>query len=102
RKATVSPSEGKDVRIYGLTDWMVRRMQKHIAAGNSPLWDYRMRIARSQWMPFLLVAVGLVPAYVLVTLGAVRGDTTTAVQAAVLAAGWSLFQVLGSAGLLYR
>lgn len=102
RKATVSPSEGKDVRIFGLADWMVRRMQQHIATANAPLWDYRMFIARNQWMQFLLVLLGLVPAYLLVTLSVTGGTSTTAVQAAVLAAGWSMFQMLGSAGDLYR
>jgi ATP-binding cassette subfamily B protein len=102
REATVSPSEGKDIRVFGLVDWMVRRMQHHIAVGNAPFWTYIDRMVRGEWIRFLLVLAGLVPAYVVVTLGAVRGSTTVAVQAAVLAAGWSLYRMLGTSDELYQ
>lgn len=97
RNATVSPAEGKDVRVFGLTDWMVERMQGHIRDANEPLWSHTTRIVRLQWLSAALMVAGLLPVYLLVTADAVGGAATVAVQTAVLAAGWSLFQSLGSA-----
>ncbi|GAA1462327.1 ABC transporter ATP-binding protein/permease [Nocardiopsis exhalans] len=97
RNATVSPAEGKDVRVFGLTDWMVERMQGHIREANQPLWSHVTRVIRLQWLSAALMVAGLLPVYLLVTADAVGGAATVAVQTAVLAAGWSLFQSLGSA-----
>ncbi|WP_017578685.1 ABC transporter ATP-binding protein [Nocardiopsis valliformis] len=97
RNATVSPAEGKDVRVFGLTDWMVERMQGHIREANEPLWSHVTRVIRFQWLSAALMVAGLLPVYLLVTADAVGGAATVAVQTAVLAAGWSLFQSLGSA-----
>ncbi|OOC56673.1 MULTISPECIES: ATP-binding cassette domain-containing protein [Nocardiopsis] len=102
RGASVSPSEGKDVRVFGIGDWMVDRMQGHLVEANKPLWSHIDRTLRLQWSPLLLVLAGLVPAYLLVTHGAVSGTTTVTVQTAVLAAGWSLYQALGGSADLFH
>lgn len=44
RKATVAPGPGKEIRVFGLSQWMVNRMQEQIAAANVPLWRYINRI----------------------------------------------------------
>ncbi|MFB7258669.1 ABC transporter ATP-binding protein [Streptomyces nojiriensis] len=95
RQASVSPGEGKDIRVFGLSDWMVERMQDHVREANEPLWSYITTMLLSTWRQFLIVCVGLIPAYVLVARSAVDGGTTTAVATAIFAAGWSLFQILG-------
>ncbi|MFD6951069.1 hypothetical protein A6A08_00865 [Nocardiopsis sp. TSRI0078] len=102
RRASVSPGESKDVRVFGLGDWMVDRMQGHLVEANKPLWSHIDRTLRLQWLPLALVLAGLVPAYLLVTHGAVSGTTTVTVQTAVLAAGWSLYQALGSSADLFH
>jgi len=102
RRAAVSPGEGKDVRVFGFADWMVERMQQHIREANAPLWGYITRMLFASWKQFLLVSVGLIPAYVIVSLDAARGHGTVAVATAVLAAGWSLFQVLGPNSDMYQ
>lgn len=102
RKAAVSPGEGKDVRIFGFADWMVERMQEHIRRANTELWGYITRMLFAFWKQFLFVAIGLIPAYVVVCLSAVHGHTTVAIATGVLAAGWSLFQVLGPNSDMYQ
>ncbi|MEY9933111.1 ABC-type multidrug transport system fused ATPase/permease subunit [Catenulispora sp. GP43] len=102
RKATVSSGEGKDVRIFGFASWMVDRMQAHIERGNRPMWSYAMHVVRTEWNQFLLVAVGLVPAYVAVAVSAAHGSASIGVQTAVFAAGWSLYQAFGTSADLYR
>jgi ABC-type multidrug transport system fused ATPase/permease subunit len=102
RNATVSPAEGKDVRVFGLTDWLVERMQGHIREANEPLWSHVTRVIRLQWLSAALMVIGLLPVYLLVTADAVGGTATVTAQTAVLAAGWSLFQSLGSAQELHH
>ncbi|MHA6763088.1 ABC transporter ATP-binding protein [Streptacidiphilus sp. PAMC 29251] len=102
RKAVVSPSEGKDIRVFGLADWLVRRLDHHIDVANEPLWSSLVRMFRTDWIPLLLVSAGLVPTYVAVTLSAVHGHTSVALQTAVLAAGYALYQALGSSRSLLQ
>lgn len=102
RRAAASPAEGKDVRVFGFADWMVERMQQHIQAGNTPFWKHITRVVRQSWLQFGLALVGLLPVYVVVTYDAAHGRTTIAVQTAVLVAGWSLFQALGTSEDVYR
>ncbi|WP_327303576.1 ABC transporter ATP-binding protein [Streptomyces sp. NBC_01298] len=102
RQAAVSPGEGKDIRIFGFAPWMIRRMQHHVETANEAFWAYVAHIVRSQWGQFSLAAVGLVPAYVSVAVSAADGRTRVAVEAAVLAAGWSVFQALGRSMEQYK
>ncbi len=102
RQAAVSPAEGKDVRVFGFVGWMVDRMQEHVRAANGGLWRYIDRMLSMSWRQALFVAVGLVPAYVVVAMSAAEGRTTPAVATAVLTAGWSLFLVLGPSSDMYE
>ncbi|MFI6348025.1 ABC transporter ATP-binding protein [Streptomyces sp. NPDC050560] len=94
RRAAVSPGDGKDVRIFGFGSWMVGRMQDNIRDANAPLWTYISRMLRRLWLPFLVIVLGLAPAYVIVSVRAVDGATTAAVAVAVISGGWGLLQVL--------
>jgi ABC-type multidrug transport system fused ATPase/permease subunit len=102
REAAVSPSAGKDMRVFGISGWAVERMQHHIEVGNSPFWSWMIRIVRSGWITFALILAGLVPAYVGVTLGAVDGGNTIATQTAVLATGWALFRAFADPVDIHR
>ncbi|MBE3002346.1 ABC transporter ATP-binding protein [Nocardiopsis sp. HNM0947] len=102
RRANVSAAEGKDIRVFGLRDWMVDRMQSRLGESNAPLWRHVEHRLRVEWLMFVLVLVGLVPAYLLVTLGSLEGAATVATQTAVLAAGATLFQLLGNGWDLYQ
>jgi ATP-binding cassette subfamily B protein len=92
--AIVSPAEGKELRVFGLGDWAVERIQHHVRAGYDPLWTVGRRVLARQWQPFLLVLAPLATAYVAVTAGASRGETTVAVAAAVFAAAAGVFSAL--------
>ncbi|HTJ35783.1 MAG TPA: ABC transporter ATP-binding protein [Dactylosporangium sp.] len=102
REAAVSPSAGKDMRIFGISGWAVERIQHHIEAGNSPFWSWMIRIVRSGWITFALILMGLVPAYVGVTLGAIDGGNTIATQTAVLATSWALFRAFADTVDIHR
>jgi ATP-binding cassette subfamily B protein len=103
RQATISPSAGKDIRVFGFARWMVDRMQHHISVGNAPLWNLRRRYTvRGGWSTFALMAAGLVPAYAAVSVSASRGHTTIATQTAVFAAGWAIFLALADLDQVQR
>jgi ATP-binding cassette subfamily B protein len=102
RKATMSSGPGKETRVFGLSRWMVNRMQEHIAAANMPFWRYINRVVIDEWRQLLLVMLGLVPAYIAVTLGVLNGTTTLAVQVMVLAAGAAVYRGLATSGDIYR
>ncbi|GAA3862092.1 ABC transporter ATP-binding protein [Streptomyces sedi] len=102
REATTSQGEGKDIRVFGLADWSVTRMQGHIRAANAPLWSYIDRMLRRSGVHLMLVIVGLLPMYVMVASGAPGRADPAALAAAVFAAGWSLFLVLGPDSEMYN
>jgi ABC-type multidrug transport system fused ATPase/permease subunit len=94
RRAAVSPGDGKDIRIFGFGPWMVQRMQQSIIDANAPLWTYISRMLRRLWLPFSAILLGLVPAYLIVSLNAVDRATTAAVAVAVISGAWALLQLL--------
>lgn len=59
RRATLSPVEGKDVRIFGFADWMVRRMQHHVERGNGPFWRAFDTVQRWSVLSGLVSVLGL-------------------------------------------
>ncbi len=102
REATVSPGPGKETRVFNLTSWMVNRMQGHIAAANMPLWNYINRLILDEWSQLVLVVIGLVPAYVAVTLGVLAGATTLAMQTVVLSAGAAVYRDLAGSTIMHN
>ncbi|MCP2321680.1 ATP-binding cassette subfamily B protein [Hamadaea flava] len=92
--AIVSPSEGKEVRVFGLGDWAVGRIQHHLRLAFNPMWTHGRRTLASLWQPALILTVPLLAAYAGVALAAVRGAATVAVAAAVFAASTAVYQAL--------
>jgi ABC-type multidrug transport system fused ATPase/permease subunit len=92
--AVVSPAEGKELRVFGLADWAVDRIQHHVRIGFDPMWPVGRRALARQWQPFLLVLVPLATAYVVVSVAASRGETSVGVAAAVFAAAAGVFRSL--------
>lgn len=93
--ASISPGDGKDIRLYGLGAWSVGRIRRHSLAMEEPVWGALSRMMRAEWSQILLVGVPLCSAYALVIQDGVRGATPIATVTAVLGTGWSVFQALG-------
>ncbi|WP_341720824.1 ABC transporter ATP-binding protein [Micromonospora sp. FIMYZ51] len=91
--AVVSPSEGKDTRIFGFGNWVVDRLQLHIRRMYVPVWKAGERYILQQWSKFPLVAVPLAIAFGAVAYSAGQGLTSIAVATAVFSAGWGIYQV---------
>ena len=102
RRATVSSGPSKEIRVFAMCNWMINRMQYHIAAANMPLWRYINRLTAAEWSQFVLVAIGLVPAYMVVTYAVLNGTTTLAVLTIVLAAGVVVYRDLAGSGIIHH
>ncbi|MFC8848850.1 ATP-binding cassette domain-containing protein [Micromonospora sp. NPDC057141] len=96
--AATSPAEGKDIRVYGLGDWLAGRIQRHALAMDAPVWARLARAIPREGGQFLLVGVPLVAGYAAVAAGAAgapAGSDRVVAATAVLASGVAVFQALG-------
>lgn len=96
RRATDSAAEAKDIRVFGLSRWIDRKMARDLVTANEPLWSYNMKIVAGQWIQVGLVVLALAPTYVLVALGASDGTIAIGAAASIIMAGWSIFAVFAS------
>ncbi|MCX5053053.1 MULTISPECIES: ATP-binding cassette domain-containing protein [unclassified Streptomyces] len=94
QQALIDPGKGKDLRVYGLGDFAVRRIQHHISLVCVPVWDAMVRTVTGQWLPLLLIAVPLGLLDGSAAADATHGTVSAALLATVLAAGWAVFQGL--------
>ncbi|HEX8345984.1 MAG TPA: ABC transporter ATP-binding protein [Actinoplanes sp.] len=93
--AVVSPGVGKELRVFGLSEWAVGRAAHHVRLMFQPVWNLGGRMMAAQWRQLLLVLVPLGIAYPVVVAAAVRGDTSLGVATAVLSAGFAVYRVFG-------
>lgn len=96
RRATVSVAEAKDIRVFGLVNWIDQRMARELVTANEPLWSYNMTIVARQWIQIGLVVLALAPTYILVALGTTDGTIAVGAAASIIMAGWSIFAVFAS------
>ena len=94
-EALFSTAEGKDIRLFGLEGWTVERIVRHVRGLLERVWELGGQYWREDLRRFLLIAVPLAAVYAAVASGAAHGHATVAVETAVLASGWSLFQAFG-------
>ena len=91
-----SPAEGKELRIFGLEDWLVARGQRHMRAHLDPTFASHHRVARSKWLIAILIFVPLAVAFTGVGLATAHGHGTLAAETVVLTSAWSVFAAIGS------
>jgi ATP-binding cassette subfamily B protein len=92
RDTLMSPAGGKEQRVYGLGEWAVGRQLDAIHVMFDPLWGLRRSTFLRMRALTLLMTVALGIVYAVVATGVAHGRTTVAVQTAVLAAGFAVFQ----------
>lgn len=90
-----SPVEGKELRIFGLEDWLVARGQRHLRAHLDPTFASHHRVARSKWLIAILIFVPLAVAFAGVGLATAHGHGTLAAETVVLTSAWSVFAAIG-------
>lgn len=90
-----SPAEGKELRVFGLEDWVIARGERHMHAQLDPSFASHHRVARSRWVNALLTFVPLTAVFIGVGLATAHGHGTLAAQTAVLTSAWSVFAAIG-------
>ncbi|KOG08200.1 hypothetical protein ADK35_42015 [Streptomyces viridochromogenes] len=91
----IAPEASKEVRIFGFAGLATARMRRHILGMFEPVWGIAVRSLRQQWSKFVLVTGGLGIAYVVAVVDAVEGSGSVALETAVFAAGWAIYQGFG-------
>ncbi|GAA4720175.1 ABC transporter ATP-binding protein [Phytohabitans rumicis] len=95
--ALVSPAEGKEIRVFGLGEWAIDRIDRHLRPAYDPLWPMDRRILAATWQQLVAVLVPLGIVYVVVAVDAARGGAPVAVATAALVAGTGVFEAFDDA-----
>lgn len=83
----------KEVRLFGLAEWLADRRHRQILGWLSELWRERRRILRSQGWTFLLAAVSGFAAFIVPAVAVRSGSLTVADLITVVVAAWGVFAI---------
>jgi ABC-type multidrug transport system fused ATPase/permease subunit len=95
-----SVAEAKELRVFGLRDWVVERHNKHMRAHLDPVWADDQVMAIGRWRQFAATVLPLGAVFAAVAYGAAVGDGSVGLASAVLAASWGVFSSVSSMGPL--
>lgn len=93
---TTSRPEAKELRIFGLADWIMDRRHQEVRAHLDPVWADDRTMMRAQWKQFLITWVSLTTAFVVIVYVTVTGGGSVGLASAALAASWGLFHVVAN------
>ena len=93
-RIAISPAEGKELRVFGLEQWLLDRGQRHIHAHMDPVWEDDLRAARAKWKYALLTFFPLAAVFAFVGIGTAHGHGTLAAETVVLTSAWAVFQAI--------
>lgn len=94
-KLSFAPAEGKEIRVFGLDDWISGTGQNHSLTHMRPVWEDDYRAARAKWLQSVLLFVPLVIAFLTVCIQTEHGRSSLATETVVLTAAWATFQAVG-------
>ena len=94
-KLAFAPAEGKEIRVFGIDDWISSTGQNHGLTHMRPVWEDDYRAARAKWFQGALLFVPLVIAFLAVCIQTEHGRTSLATETVVLTAAWAVFQAVG-------
>ena len=95
-KVAFAPAEGKEIRVFGIDDWISRTGQDHGLRHMRPVWQDDYRAARAKWRQSVLVFCPLVLTFLAVGFRTEHGGNSLATETLVLTAAWAVFQTAGS------
>jgi ATP-binding cassette subfamily B protein len=85
-------AEGKEVRVFGLAEYLGQRSTQHLRRMHKPVWALAARQMRGCWRQFVLVLVPLGAVFIVVGRDAALGHTPIGVATAVLSAGPAIYR----------
>ncbi|MFI7633112.1 ABC transporter ATP-binding protein [Nonomuraea sp. NPDC049400] len=90
--ASTTPA-AKEIRLFGLQEWVVRRRNREVLAWARPIWAYRRDVLRQQWLTAVLAAVSAGAALLFPGLAAVNGTLSPSDLVTVLVSAFGLFTI---------
>ncbi|MCH7230793.1 ABC transporter ATP-binding protein/permease [Glycomyces sp. L485] len=95
---TASRAEAKELRIFGLADWIIDRRQREMRAHLEPVWADDGAIVRAQWKPFLITLLPLIAVFAAIASVTVDQNGSIGLASAALAASWGVFNAASGVG----
>lgn len=93
---TVARPEAKELRIFGLADWIADHRHREMRAHLDPVWTDDRRMMRAQWKQFLVTLVSLAAVFAAVAYLTVSQAGSVGLASAALAAGWGVFNAVAN------
>jgi ATP-binding cassette, subfamily B, bacterial len=94
----VLPPGAKELRVFGLLDWLIDRARRLWGQAVVVPFAVRARLRRSANVELAILGAGYALTFVLLARGAVRGEVALGVVAAVLQAEFSAAQLIAPTG----
>ncbi len=95
---TASRPEAKELRIFGLADWVINRRQNEMRAHLEPVWADDRAIVLAQWKQFLVTLIPLTGVFAAVAYLTVDQNGSVGLASAALAAAWGVFNAASGVG----
>jgi ABC-type multidrug transport system fused ATPase/permease subunit len=93
-------SEAKELRVFGLGDWVVDRHQEDLHRHLDPIWANNRAMALAQWQQLAVAFLPLAAVFSAVGYTAAGREGAVGLASAALTAGWGVFNaVAGTAEL---
>ena len=94
-KLAFAPAEGKEIRVFGIDDWISGTGQQYGLTHMRPVWEDDYRAARAKWVQSVLVFCPLLLAFLAVGIQTEHGHSSLATETVVLTAAWAVFNAVG-------
>ncbi|GAA1757655.1 ABC transporter ATP-binding protein [Luedemannella helvata] len=90
-RVATSLAEGKELRVFGLGDWLVNRYRTLVRRYLEPVYADERRQNLQKWRTAVLIFVPISFVYYVVARGTADGRATIATETAVLTAAWAVY-----------
>lgn len=86
RDQVISPGSAKEIRVFGLQNWVAEQRRAGYLALVEPVWRRSRDLTLRQWAAFAVLAATALTGFAVLGLAAVRGTVSTGSLGAMLAA----------------
>lgn len=96
RDQVVAPGGAKEIRVFGLRDWVTDQWRTGFLELVEPIWHKGAELARQQWTAFAVLAVSALTGFLALGLAAMRETVSTGSLGAMLTAVIAILSLAAS------